>query len=721
MPDPDEPKNTEDNSPEINDSISPLESNNKDTEADSSETPAEGQAESTDLADGSTEDVPKDSFSDQSESSEEEETSSESGASDVDSNLGHDSSENEAHEIDSAPEKHFDVSAAEGEEAVAVDMPKSQDNEDGGAAVFSQANSPIDHTNDVEWPPKQSESVEKAGTPTPEVASFLASNNENTASVAPPEAGTGYASPVMADHQKGGGKKLWLGGLLVLIIVLLICGYAFGVYLPNKPSAMYQSGLENSAKAADRLIDYAQQEDTAGYESAKFSGQVNYSGAFAADINFTGQADKKSNSDVKLNGDIMGEKVGVNIKTIQAKNTLSPDLYFQVNNVKKLLDQNGMNALDSLDGQWLKVDHTLIDYFSPQALGAQGGFQKADLPTTSELNDAMSKIESVNKDYLFTTDSTKAVLTNPDFIGKDTVDGHTQYHYKVSYDKAHLQAYIDAEQKALDSSSLNTWSKKVNQGKNLSDAMDFKSLKKSVASAPSDYKFDLWVNKDTRLVSKVQFVDPKHDYNQFTLSQNYVGGDNYPLSFDYTGKDDNGKPNNGQLDLNINSSTHKINLKVNIDAYDNGAPVKTKLTLDVTPNKNLIKVVAPSGAESINDLLGELGLGGTAQATQKSSQKTEVQSTLASAQTQLEVYRADNGGSYPASKSVFLSWLKSSTGGHDASLAKTIQSSSYQYSSTPKVCGGSHQTCSGYSLSASASTYGGKTPITVSDGRSVSA
>lgn len=430
--------------------------------------------------------------------------------------------------------------------------------------------------------------------------------------VSPPPSFTPPASPhspIIMETPRS-KKGIWLSAIVLLIAIGVGVGTVFDLYLPNTPGHIYSASLTNSGKALDKLIDYSKKQQEANYKSASFDGAVHVKSAQGSyDINLTGAADNNGNANVQLNADVLGEKISTNVRSVHVADNTSPDIYLQVNGAQTILDQLGLNTLDSLNGKWIAVDHTIIDTYVSSLKQDLNSSTKMDntvnqAPTSAQLEDAIAKVQTVNKQYVFTTDSTKAVLANEKFVAQETQGGHKVDRYKVGYSKTHLEAYATALARALDSSQLNDWSKKVSNGQNLSDAMNFSSLQSDIRNAKSNYTFDLWADTSTKLVTKLSFTDPSDSSSVFTVSQGYTGGTQYPFTISLTGKD-NGTPSNGSLGLTIDTKTQKTAVTFSGTASD------TTVTgnLSITPSNNTVTVTAPTGAESIIDVLNSLGLG----------------------------------------------------------------------------------------------------------------
>ncbi|HVU59737.1 MAG TPA: hypothetical protein VHC98_02790 [Candidatus Saccharimonadales bacterium] len=414
-------------------------------------------------------------------------------------------------------------------------------------------------------------------------------------------------------------RKLWLIILIVIVVLLgLAGGYVFGFYLPNTPANMYNAALKNSGAALDTLVSYSRQQQTASYKSVSLTGTVHVKSPSASfDVNLSGAADKDANANLQLSADILGQKASANIRSVRSSADVSPDVYVQVSGIKSYLDSNGLNSLDGLDGRWIMIDHTLIDTYlsslkqSVDSSTDSSAANAAKAPTYAQLQDALTKVQTVNKQYVFTTDASRAVLANETYLGKVTVGSRTQYHYRVGYSKAHLTAYVDALGSALDSSQLNGWSKTANDGKGLSEAMNLNQVKQDIQDAKSDYTFEVWVDTGTKLISKVAFVDPSDSSSTLTIAQTHVSGTSYPFTLTVNGKDDtSGKPATATFGASLDTKSHAIAATFSVSDQTSDGTESATGNFTLTPSNNAVQVTAPSGAESLNDLFSSLGLGG---------------------------------------------------------------------------------------------------------------
>jgi type IV pilus assembly protein PilE len=96
--------------------------------------------------------------------------------------------------------------------------------------------------------------------------------------------------------------------------------------------------------------------------------------------------------------------------------------------------------------------------------------------------------------------------------------------------------------------------------------------------------------------------------------------------------------------------------------------------------------------------------------SQNKAHKADAQSTLAEVRNKLGEYNADNGN-YPADQATFDTWLSSSTGGNNSTLAGKFVSPDYTYTPGPANCdNGANGDCTSYTAVAKGTIFGGASP-----------
>lgn len=421
----------------------------------------------------------------------------------------------------------------------------------------------------------------------------------------PPDAGTSVsdaATTIVPSGSGAGRKKGWLAPAMITVgvIALLALVYLYSAYLQSRPTAVYSASLAKTGDALDALVGYSGSVAQQHYKSYDVSSDLQITGNDTFEAVASGTVDTNGDSLLTAHADLFGEKLSANIKSVQAAGSIEPDVYIQPSGIKRALNDLGFDSPNNLDGQWFVIDHSMVkSYLTNLNPGISSIAKGATLPSAAQIHDAMQKVQVVNRQYIFTSDSNRSVLTSERFVDEEIKDGRDTYRYHVGYNKAHLVAYANALGVALDKSSLNTWSQAANGGKSLSQVLDIESLKKTAASGTTTQSFTAWVDTQTRLIHAVQFAGPTDNSVAFTISQDYTGGDVYPIGLDVT----NGNQETS-LSLSIDTAT---------DSYvgtlmGQGGDDDTTLNFTLIPSTKTVSVTAPSGAQPISDALTELGV-----------------------------------------------------------------------------------------------------------------
>lgn len=444
-------------------------------------------------------------------------------------------------------------------------------------------------------------------------------NNQNSVPPAMPQSDVPSGGNVYFGSGQGGTarpmpsrKRLYAIAGAATVLVLATGGYVLGYYLPNKPSNVYKTALTNTADGYDQLVSYAGNEQVAKkFQNTEFEGAYKVEGAgLSTDGTFSGHSDK---ANATFSGDLGLGTTRVKLDTIvkDVPNSESPDAYLKVSGIKGLGSQAGVPALDTLDNQWVSVDHTFFDNLTQQAQQAQG-LQSSGSMTPPSQKDVVAAAKAVgeqSRKYLFNTDKATAVFKMDSFVGKETVDGKQTNHYKVTANKDHLKTYLKELGKALDKTKLGDWAKKT-YNRPLSEVIDTEGMAKSADGIKSGDTFDLWVNTKTKLVHKVRFSDtkdPKSNYIELGLNSN--GGAEKPLFLNFRSNQD-GQKLTGTMVLTLNASNNKVKFNVDVDSDQSGSTTKFNFNVAAQPASGKVDTAVPSNAISLSEALNRIGLGG---------------------------------------------------------------------------------------------------------------
>lgn len=449
---------------------------------------------------------------------------------------------------------------------------------------------------------------EAVAAPDPFVASPVGSdvpevNEQQTpaAVVAPVPDTTGVVVPPVTVGGKG--KKKWLIPVVVGgLIALLAGGYVLGVYLPNRPENAYKLGLKLTGIATDRVIDY--QKTRKAYPSGTLDATATVKQAGGSfDMTLKGES-SETQATMTADANIAGQKINVDLRAVDVEKSENPDIYFKATGVAPFLQQISTDPkLAQLDGKWIAVDHTLFDTYQKQ-LESQSGAQLQKMPTKEQITDALTKAQAVNKEYIYTTNKDKAVLIYKEYVGKATRNSRQAFHYKTSYDKAHLKAYVKALGAALDSSKLNDWSKDQADGKKLSALLRVSDIQSSIDKLKDGETFDLFIDQGTKLVQSVVFKSTGSEAGTFTIAQNYTGGDKYP--FELSAEQTSGGSTKAVIGMTLDTKTDKTLFNVKFDMGSGGTTLDMNGTF--VPSNKKVTVEVPTGAIPFMQVMQQFGV-----------------------------------------------------------------------------------------------------------------
>lgn len=400
---------------------------------------------------------------------------------------------------------------------------------------------------------------------------------------------------------------------LASLLVLAGGAYVFGYYVPNRPANVYRSALNNTSAGYDQLVKYmTTTANKKSFNNVEAKGTFRFSGSgVSTDGAFEAHSDGKNTS---FSGDVglATSRIRLNGLAKDAANSDSPDLYLKISGIKGMETLYGVPGLDSLDSQWVAVDHTLFDTLAQQSGQLEGLDAKSgvSMPKQADITQAAQVIGAEADKYLFSTDDKTAVLHMDSFVGKETVDGKSTNHYKVTPSKDHLKAFATDLAKALDKSDLNKWAKD-SYGSPLSKVLNVKAITRQADNVKRDTTFDVWVNAKTKLVHKIRFSDSRdsaHNYTEFGL--NYGGGSEYPFFMRIVENSD-GAASLGVFNLSLNTDTNAMNFAVNAKNTPSDATQKTVMAFDFTakPSSGGVQATAPSDTISLSEALSRVGLG----------------------------------------------------------------------------------------------------------------
>lgn len=526
-------------------------------------------------------------------------------------------------------------------------------------------------------------------------------------------------------------SKPVIAGIAAFIFIAGGLGFYFGYY--NNPSVIYSQSMKNTSKGYEKLVEYVDKEAAKTYKGSEGSGSLSIKAAgFSTDGNLDFKADKDASQFTfdlglgvtRLTSDARLFYVGEN----------SADIYLKAGGIKGLGTLAGYPELDAqlakLDDTWVVIDHTLLDSLSQAGGSDSSSTNNMNLPTQEQLLDEAQAFGEVNKEYLFTGDKEKSVMTVTKNYGFETIQGRKTYHYQATLNKQNAKKYIDAQAKALKASKLQKWIKSTDS-EALADEF-FTSLKESADTIKSTDTVDVWVDASQRIIYKVRFADKKKPLdNYLDVGLNYKGGDKYPFflsGFSKTGDYES----KFTLVMTLDTSNSNIDMKLDVQSGTGDEATTLGAKFAIKPSNSDYKIEKPANAKQLAQVLSELGYGDILTQIQSMSATSDdtvpggIQSRAAdskrqvdikSIQVNIEAFYAQNGY-YPSLAEInSTSWRKANMKGFDSNAMQDPDGSTQKLaiSPAPKVysykvttasggsCEADSQKCAAFTLTATLS------------------
>ena len=425
----------------------------------------------------------------------------------------------------------------------------------------------------------------------------------------------GGASSPMQSVSTPASKKFRIKSKLTLVVVaaLVVLGGGaaaayYGYYM--NPSTIWSDSLSNTSNGYNKLVSYLNGQSTKHYSG------INENGTFNISINgksYDGSLNAQSyntNTTISMKLDLGVTKVDLEERSILAAGSTAPDLYVQLSGIKGIGSYLGSDfgpQIDSLDGQWISIDHNLLSDLDQQILKNQVTQPATSAPLTwPELYSFLHAEGKVNQKYLFSTDKSTAVMSIVHDYGMQTLNGHQTYHYKIGFVKANVKSYISALCSTLEQSDFGT-NLKQSLGQSLNMASSCTDLENSTNAINSADDIDIWTDVNQRLIYQVQADDASNPAQSFVdFGLDYKGGDSYPFFISAHAK-------NGSdivtyyLNATLNTKLNGISVKVN--AVDTGSQAgNLSANLSIQPRTTKLNLVPPANAKPITTILSNLGL-----------------------------------------------------------------------------------------------------------------
>ncbi len=328
----------------------------------------------------------------------------------------------------------------------------------------------------------------------------------------------------------------------------MLAGAVLFASLQTNPNKLWSSALTNTSSSLASTLNFLGKPNINGYDLNSTFANKNSTHAAADTSGTTTGSINNQASTLTTKIPILGNTVTVDAITTAVAGSNNPDGYYRINglaNLSQILTQNnGSSAFTDnaaqVEGQWLMLSHTSADSAVAAAQVAQG-----ILLPNSAVGVVVSKLNALNRQYLFTNDPAKAILTNRQDIGSQTINKRSQYHYKFTFQTAHFKQYQAAVTAALGSNTSAVAS--------IEHQLGLDTLVSALASVKGTPTADVWVDQGTTTISKIHIPIAAGINNYAETGLSYTGGSLYPFYVSLSG-DANNVTTLNTYSLSVNTS-----------------------------------------------------------------------------------------------------------------------------------------------------------------------
>lgn len=417
-------------------------------------------------------------------------------------------------------------------------------------------------------------------------------------------------------YLKSSNKRIMMIGAGVAVFLLVILGYIFGIYIPNKPENVYSTGLDRTGTALEKVVNkITSKEQLAKLESGEVNGTFELK---TGDETINGTLAAKYNADklvanIDATSKLAGQDdqtYGVSVVSEKPDGADFPNIFFKATGVNLLgLDQI-IPGIDNYNDKWVEIDGDYAKSLEESFAGLIGGGLSSSASTnvsSASVAQLAKSLSGVANDYIFTSSPDKSVFVQKEFVGKETVGDTKTYHYKVSLNKENVGTLCKAFNQALIDSDIS---------KSTGDNPEAVESEKADANAicdeakgniGDDETLDLWIDAKYKLIYKVRFTDQINPETYVEIGQSYKRGDVATLFVNY--KDADLKIDaQAVVSTNMKTGASNFKLAVNSNSDEEADKVSLTLSLDSKPLNGDIAIDKPKDAVKLKDAANQLGI-----------------------------------------------------------------------------------------------------------------
>lgn len=459
---------------------------------------------------------------------------------------------------------------------------------------------------------------QKTPTPNTSTETNAIANTNNETAISTPQ-----TIPQAINLKKDGlVRKQKLVLFIVVAVILSIGGGAVAMnYMQqNNPDYIWKKALDNTSKGfASFATSVTENEKKGGSATGAFKVEQ----PIAADGNFSANWFNK-NVESKSSVGVSGVRATTDIRAIEFEGSDYPDIYVNIaglESVESLVETSNpslASAINRLNGNWLSIDHTLLEQLEQSTTGTGSAVQDPVTLTTDDYRDISNKTSEIISEYLFSSDTETAVITVLDQAVKEDFDGVETFKYNVSINKDNLKKFIEAYKNGIQETRFDEFVVSMDgSGRSFEEIVAVDELLQSVDQLDLDStKNEMWVDIDQKIIRNLRITPTDQDrveggYIEFALP--YDGGDVLPFTMRFVSgvtRDTNGTLN-VELVAGYNLADQSVNFSFSVVGSTDQEKMKATGTMRVTPSDEEVNPVKPDSAQNIIEFLNSLGVSET--------------------------------------------------------------------------------------------------------------
>ncbi len=439
-------------------------------------------------------------------------------------------------------------------------------------------------------------------------------------------------------------KKIILiiaGSILVLLIIL---GAIFGLYLPNTPNNVWNTGLNRTGIQTAAVIEALSDpkvSETLKKSKIEAGGTVNYGEQnYSVSSNVSIDASKSdTTAQIKASsGSAEDLVVDVALKTYLPEAALLPNLYLKLGlNNTSILSSFGIP--EKYNNVWISAEQDIMNELAKSYNVEQNDSNNV---TKEDIISVVNDFNSVSQQYVFTSNPQYSIINKKSYIGSEDINGVKTNHYKAGVNKDNAKQYCYAVFDKLMNNA--TYKKYVLSGDTNIDARkqeNNKECDRLINDIPDNFEFDIWINKSIKIIQQIriyedlskQAEEAKKRKTECLQTFDAYNGSSCDYADDLVEKgqkytefgqiikskkelslytsdvsDTDKNKSNIRAEIYVNSETYELNGKITAKADNPDNKINVDLTFKMLPYQGEIDTTKPKDAVPIQQVLEESNL-----------------------------------------------------------------------------------------------------------------